>query len=288
MNVLISKIKQLTFLRIFSTQKLIKNKFLNKAGLQLFRIRLASLIYNLRKERNFPEIVDEYNAYKRDGIIQIDNFLDQEHFENVRIEARRVVEDGIWDTVREDGPNIIYIRKIQNLKEEDYPNIYKFLKNQKLNQLFQAVEKRKFDLYKGEATLQVQYLVQGEDTPSHDPETELHADTFFNTNKSWLYLDDVNLENGPFVFVRKSQNINVKDRMQKEYKFSLNMKTKGSRRVFKEELEVADLQEEVFTCPKNTLVLANTFGYHRRARGVNGYDRLTIAISARSNPFLFV
>ncbi len=286
MSAVINIVKRFTLFRIFSTQKLIKSHFLNKMGLQLFRIRMASFIYGLRKNKSTSIITQEYEQYQRDGIVQIDDFLDESKFESLKKEARDVVNKGIWDTERTDGPNTIYIRKISELNVDEYPTLFQLTKDEKLNALFRAVEKRNLDIAKGEVIVQVQYLTQGKDTPNHDPETELHSDTFFNTNKAWLYLNDVASENGPFVYVRGSHKLDLKNRMKKEFEHSLDKETKGSRRVYKDELIEAGLNEEHFTCKENTLVLANTFGYHRRARGKDGYDRLTIAFSARYNPFL--
>jgi hypothetical protein len=61
----------------------------------------------------------------------------------------------------------------------------------------------------------------------------------------------------------------------------------GSRRIACEELERLGLQETIVTCPKNTLVIANVSGFHRRVRGRPGCRRYAVHVSLRVNPFMW-
>lgn len=175
---------------------------------------------------------------------------------------------------------------IFSLDLSKYRALNKLIQNEYINDLFSIMEKRQIKIPNKDIVVQIQYLVQGDENGTEDPETQLHSDTFFNTHKAWLYLDDVGIENGPFVFVPKTHNIYIEGRLKREKEYSENINLKGSRRVSNDELLSLGLHEEVFNCKKNTLLMANTLGYHRRLRGVSGNDRLTIAFSARSNPFL--
>jgi hypothetical protein len=70
-----------------------------------------------------------------------------------------------------------------------------------------------------------------------DPQTELHVDTFFNTHKMWLHLDDVTTENAPFVYVPGSHLLD-RVRLRHEYvaSTSRNDTDDRSRRVTDEEV----------------------------------------------------
>jgi len=58
-----------------------------------------------------------------------------------------------------------------------------------------------------------------------------------------------------------------------------------SRRISADEQRRHDLQETIVTCPKNTLVVVNTCGYHRRLPGQPGQERRALHLSLRANPF---
>lgn len=282
-------IKLFPFIRIFTEDKLVRSRILNAMGLQVMRMKLAHYLYTKKKYEVPNKLVQNIELFRKNGILQINNFLEADEFEKFREECIKLKNtENLSKFTREQGPNMMYNPNIYELELEKYPVIKKVLKNETLNSLFKTLEKKELDISdKGNKTIavQLQYLVQGPENGKHDPETDLHADTFFNTHKAWIYLDDVNVENGPFVFVPTSHDIYLKGRLDREKAYSKDINAKGSRRVDMQELMDIDLQENVYTCKKNTLVIANTLGYHRRLRGKEGNDRLTFAISARSNPF---
>ena len=272
-------------IRIFSSDKLIDIPMLNALGLQIFRIFIARVISNARAKLNLD--CPQVDQLKREGYAIIENFLAEDDFRKLYTEYRKLMDSGLWRNgkSRKDGPNQIFFLSLGDLDDKEFPNFSNFLKNETVNNIFQAVEKKGLDLRSKLVISQFQYLIQGEDDGSVDPETDLHADTFFNTHKAWFYLEDVKLENGPFVYVPGTHNFSLKGRLHREYTYSLNSNQKGSRRVHPDELRQLDLEEKVIHVQKNTLVVANTLGYHRRLRGEPGYDRPTIAISVRPNPF---
>ncbi len=113
----------------------------------------------------------------------------------------------------------------------------------------------------------------------------MHSDIFFNTHKAWLYLRDVDTEIGPLVFVKGSHRLSL-GQLGYLYQESVS-RAKGSRRITPDELERLGLEETVLVCKANTLVIANTCGYHRRLRGEPGRERLALHWSVRLNPFRF-
>jgi Phytanoyl-CoA dioxygenase (PhyH) len=283
---MITFIKNSIIVRIFMTDKLIKAPFLNKMGLQVWRIKLANLIFRLKSNHIHKKYEQDMSKYFDNGYIQLDGFLSDEEFAQVKKEFLIIKETEDWRNYKVNhGPNQIYMFDLNKLDRAKYPSVFQFLNNEKLVALFCGAEKKNMKLDDGRVAIQFQYLVQGSDENIHDPETDLHADTFFNTNKAWLYFDDVEVANAPFVYVPQTNKMSLPNRLEREYNYSLEKNVKGSRRVTQEEMVEIGLEEKVFTCKANTLVMANTLGYHRRLRGKAGYDRLTLAISVRFNPF---
>jgi ectoine hydroxylase-related dioxygenase (phytanoyl-CoA dioxygenase family) len=109
------------------------------------------------------------------------------------------------------------------------------------------------------------------------------VDTFFSTHKLWLYLDDVNTENGPLVYVPGSHTLS-RHRLRRDY-WESRAANSVSRRIGPEELEARGLARTAMTCAANTLVVVDTCGYHCRSRGEPGQTRRALHMSFRFNPF---
>src|SRR5438067_1683458 len=126
-----------------------------------------------------------------------------------------------------------------------------------------------------------------------DPQTVLHADTFHPTVKAWLFLTDVAEEAGPFTYVPGSHRLSP-ERLDWERRMSLAARhspnaeiRQGSFRIDQAELPSLGLpQPRSFAVPGNTLVVADTFGFH--ARGPSNRPSLRVEIWAygRRSPFL--
>lgn len=271
---------RLPLLDIFSSKKMIRNRFINRLGTQPFRIWLAEKRYRLRPKYLAKDIAPFIDNLQKEGIVVIPNFLPQELFEKLEQDCHNALKNEERSKIREDGPNLY--TNISSDKLKDYSTITSVFHNDKIQRLFRAAERRKV---KNMATL-LSCLVQGEDNGKKDPETDLHEDIFFNTHKAWLYITDVAFEHAPFVYVKESNKNSKTKRYEKSYKYSLIKNNVHSRRISGEELKELDLKETVFTAKKNTFVMANTLGFHRRLRGTPGNERVALAFSARHNPFI--
>jgi len=126
-----------------------------------------------------------------------------------------------------------------------------------------------------------------------DPQKKLHVDTFHPTMKFWLYLDDVDAHNGTFVYIPGSQRLSWK-RLRWEYRLSIRARTlpdlyatRGSFRVTEQDRLALGLPEpRAFAVPRNTLLIANTFGVHGRGPANPGSTRLALWGMGRTNPFI--
>ncbi|MDD3443809.1 MAG: phytanoyl-CoA dioxygenase family protein [Zavarzinia sp.] len=126
-----------------------------------------------------------------------------------------------------------------------------------------------------------------------DPQLNLHVDTFQPTMKAWLFLDDVAEDEGPFTYVPGSNRLNLA-RLAYEYRRSLDerhspdvLSARGSLRVPEADLPVLGLPPaRALAVRRNTLVIADTRGLHRRGDlRVRPSTRLEIWSMCRTNPF---
>ena len=134
---------------------------------------------------------------------------------------------------------------------------------------------------------------------NNDVQKVMHMDTFFITVKFWFFPEDVTIDDGPFCYVPKSNILTDKRKawMRQQWTDIIDGKidpqrtyghAEGSLRVFDEELiEMGyDPQATAHPVKANTLVIANTFGFHARGEVSNTVIRQAVHGSIRlSQPF---
>jgi hypothetical protein len=268
--------------QIVSSDKIVDSKLLNLLGVQVQRTLAARLLYNLRPMSVDKSVKDKVDELRSEGLVLWPNFLPPDHFEGIRREYLPLLEDHADKlTVYKHGPNTYEIARIRNFDARVLPYTYKFLAEPRLQAILEAAEKRPLHGLSGHRALE--RLTQGPVGELEDPETQLHSDTFFATHKAWLYLSDVEMDNGPFVYVKRSHRVSL-TKLYYIYRESCTHNAR-SRRIAREELARLGLQETIVTCPKNTLVIANVAGFHRRVRGRPGCRRYAVHVSLRVNPF---
>jgi hypothetical protein len=277
---LLNKLRSNSLVRIVSDDKTVKGKFLNLCGVQLIRAVAARAIYNLRTVTIPYTVVKMVNELKREGIVVLPDFLPQDHFELVQQEALALMEQNREKAeLHKRGPNTVYHLSLPIQCERHKTQvIQQFLDDVRIRAILEAAEKRSL----GHLLGKIEHLHQGI-RAGHDPETELHSDIFFHTHKAWLYLSDVEDDCGPLVYVKRSHHLRPAQLLH-AYKESCS-RNGGSRRISLEEFERLGLEETVVSCRKNTLVVANTCGYHRRLKGEPGRDRYAVHVILRFNPF---
>ena len=268
--------------QMVSGDKTVDSKLLNLLGVQVQRTLAARLIYHLRRVAVDKAVKDKVDELRSEGCVLLPDFLPPEHFESIRREYLPLLDNYAdkW-TVYKHGPNTYEVARVRDFDASLLPYTYQFLAEPRLQGILQAVEKRPLHCLSGHRALE--RLTQGPADGPEDPETKLHSDTFFTNHKAWLYLSDVEMDNGPFVYVKRSHRVNL-TKLYYIYKESC-ARNLGSRRIALEELERLGLQETIVTCPKNTLVIANVAGFHRRMRGRPGCRRYAVHVSLRVNPF---
>ena len=126
-----------------------------------------------------------------------------------------------------------------------------------------------------------------------DPQTDLHADTFHPTVKAFYFLTDVAEDEGPFVYVPGSHRL-TPARLAWERDLSISaadsddkLSARGSLRASRADLEkMGFASPRAFAVPANTLVVADTVGFHARGFSARPTVRVEVWTYGRRNPFL--
>lgn len=270
--------------RLFSRDKVIDSRVLNLMGAQVFRTLVARFAYNTRHVTVTEAVAKEVAELRREGMVVLPDFLPPDRFERVRAECAWL--DGQRDQMETSthGSSILEVFEIRNFSDDVLPSIYEFYDDPRLRGIVTAAEQWPLD---GLAQYgKREYLTQKESSGEVDPQTELHSDIFFNTHKAWFYLDDVRREHGPLVYVKGSHRVTLA-RLLFMYRDSWlrDPASDPSRRISPEEQRRLEVEETVVTCPRNTLVVVNACGYHRRLPGRPGRKRCALHLSVRTDPF---
>lgn len=268
--------------RILSERKTIANPVLNRLGLQVARTMTAHGLYHLRSVATPNRYKDQVETLRRDGIVIINDFLPREEFEAVRSEFFDVYSRYQDKLLTLESMNVYEIAYFHKLPPESIPRSRQFIADPTVQALFEGGERRRWQKVFQFAGFE--RVSCGASRAEPDPQVSLHADAFYHTHKSWLYLDDVTEDNGPLALVKRSHHLTWQQ-IPYIYSHSCEEGVDASRRIKPEEMERLRVRETVVTCPRNTLVVANTGAYHRRTQGKAGSKRLAVHIMSRTSPF---
>jgi len=147
--------------------------------------------------------------------------------------------------------------------------------------------------YRGEPTFSVQSVIADPQGGERDPQTLFHSDTFHPTAKAWLFLTDVAADEGPFAYVPGSHRVDAR-RLDWEYRKSVEarhssdrMNGEGSFRIDEAERAALGLPPPVrCAVPANTLIIADTSGFHARTASPRPTHRVEIYATLRRTPFV--
>jgi len=269
----------------FRDNPLIGSSRLNARGLHAARVRLSHHMAWARRAR-LASLVDpdDRAAFDRDGYVEIRNFLPVDVFEQLqagalsyRGPAREMVQgDTVTRRIALDPAALAAI-----------PEARRLIADRRWRSLNRYVGS--FD---SEPLTYIQTILARHRDGPPDPQTHFHADTFHPTVKSWLFLTDVTEEDGPLAYVPGSHRL-TPARIAWERAMSLRaagadrLSSRGSFRISTAELPDLGLPApRHFAVPANTLVVADTFGFHARVQAAAPSIRIEIWAYGRRSPFL--
>lgn len=269
----------------FVDNPILGSRRLNEAGLHVARLRLAHGMA-WRRRRRLAKLVDPADraAFDRDGFVIKEDFLPPDMFARLRDgvaawrgPAREMVQgDAITRRIALDPPLLDAIPELRALLAEPrWRGLLRYVAT-----------------YDSEPLTYVQSILSHQGTAGPDPQLQLHADAFQPSMKAWLFLTDVAEDEGPFTYVPGSHRL-TPERIAWERMMSLSARgaerltARGSFRIARETLPELGLPEpRAFAVRANTLVVADTFGFHARGASARPGCRVEIWAYARRNPFL--
>ena len=276
--------------KFFARNPIIGSRWLNERGLHTARVVAATRLAAARRRRLARLVpAEERQRFDRDGFIVKRDFLPPDLFaalveqvQNLRAPAREMVEG---DTVtRHIALDPTVLKRVPAARR-----------------LLELPEYRSLISYAGSSAAAPMVYIQT--VLSHavqgppDPQRDLHTDTFHPTVKAWLFLTDVEPGAMPFVYVPGSHRL-TPQRLAWERHMAVTA-SRGAQDTYRrpEPRLVRALDHEALpqlglpppreiSAPANTLIVADTFGFHSRGQSTCPTTRVEIWAFGRRNPFL--
>jgi hypothetical protein len=270
----------------FKSNPIIGSPWLNQRGLHIARLRSAESMADSRRRR-LTHLVDSEDAesFARDGYVVRRNALPSDVFARLR----RQVEDHEFPAQEMlQGNAVTRFIPITRAMLRTHEDLGAFVRGRLFQGLLRYVAASNTD------PISFIHTVFAEpDRGPRDPQTLFHSDTFHSTSKAWYFLTDVAEDGGPFTYVPGSHRM-TPARLAWEHEQSLTALTDRNRHHAHGSFRVPDdlLQDLGYgapvrlAVPANTLVVADTHGFHARAVSEKPTTRLGLYGSLRSNPFL--
>ncbi len=279
-------------LSVFTTAKSFRNpvigsRMLNRLGLHVARMMAAHGIYRFRQFLLFSSLPKEdRKAFDRDGFLIRNNFLPEPQYEALMQQIRDY--DGCAREVKE-GDTLTRRLLLTNGVSGNFPAYQELMENPEYTCLLAYTS-----AMNGYPSTFLERIIHGAIDGAEDPQKALHKDTFHPTMKAWLFLQDVKQEDGPFHYIPGSHRLSW-TRIKWEYHESIRRSTSGRSghsalggafRPTPEDAKTLGLAEPVaLLVKKNTLVIADTMGFHKRGNAEPGQQRIAIWVNSRVNPF---
>lgn len=271
----------------------------NRAGLQLFRTVSKFLLWKSRRRFVTDEIKNYVQIMERDGILVIENFLPENHFSEVSAEFEKANQSVRLAPYKGDADASLYRTQIAAAQSpENFTAIIEhFQENELLQKIAAAVIRRK--ITKPPEIFLDTYQKLNDRGFDNDIENILHADLHTSTVKMFFYLNDVDEQNGAFVYAKGSHKL-TRQRLKYEYELSIRqaqmkrgvkiqdefLARRGSETrntITAEQLDNMKAKETQIRARPNTLVVANNMGFHRRGEFTCDRPRKALMINFRNS-----
>jgi hypothetical protein len=276
----------------FGDNPVIGSPRLNRAGLHLARVRLAAGMA-ARRRRRLAALLDpaDVAAFECQGFVLKHDYLPPAAFAELRREAiacrapaRAMLQgDALTRRIPLDASTLKAMPAVRALVESPgWLNLVRYVGSSALTPVTYI------------QTIFARVRPGAPGAPgATDPQLNLHADTFHATVKAWFFLTDVGEDMGPFTYVPGSHR-RTPARLDWEWRTSVGAQgsadaetREGSFRIAAADLAGLGLPPpRRFAVPANTLVVADTMGFHARGPSAAPSTRIEIWAYGRRNPFL--
>jgi Phytanoyl-CoA dioxygenase (PhyH) len=269
----------------------------NRLGLQLARIAAVNLAFRARRRPVDADIREYVQAYERDGVVVLENFLPDDVFATVRAECLAAHEAGLF--MRESIEDNSVIEDILVVKKhaDALPVTWGALsRHEQLLRIVAAITRLPAPKT---MKLDIRYMSKTSAAPAPTRLVGthyLHADVHYPSAKAWLFLHDIDEANGAFVYAKGSQKMRL-GRLLYEYWSSIRVAkakrdgTMGTsipanivRAPTERHLRLMHIAESTLGGKANTLVIANVGGFHRRGDPIEGRRREQIQFKFLDRP----
>jgi hypothetical protein len=275
------KIFKFLFGKTFTGEQFVDSFIANLFGIQMFRYISGKILYKVKYffHNNKNILLD------KSGYIAIEDFLSEEEFFDLQKEFNLAIKDENFSKKYNDygeGVEAVHVYLDDKIKLK-YPMLYKFYKNERINNLFINNELKK----KLNIVVKLEEL-KSKVNSAMDKSKNFHYDTYYNTFKGWFYLQDVTLEQGPLTYVEGSHKFSIRrifDEWVASVRFSLCKNKKDWTYGVRSNYDYYNSISKKLIFKKNTFIFANTHALHRRGDATSETTRNTIHFYTRENPF---
>jgi hypothetical protein len=279
-------IQLLTGAKSFADNPIIGSPVLNRRGLHARRLLIAHRLAAMRRRSLSARVsAQDRDAFDRDGMLVKPDFLPADWFLELVAEvkayrgpAREMLQgDTVTRRIALDPKTLARLPAVAKLL--DMP-------------AFQGIT-RYVNSFDAEPMFYLQTILTHSRSGPPDPQLNLHSDAFQPSVKAWLFLTDVEERGAPFMFVPGSHRP-TEARLAWEKAMSIAVSSDGERlsrrgsfRIDPSHLGALDLPPpKAVAVRANTLVVADTFGFH--SRGVSDQPSMRVEVWAygRHSPFV--
>ena len=270
----------------FADNPILGSEALNRAGLHVWRLRIAHALTLSRRKRLAKKVPPKLRKqFDRDGFVVVENFLPGEDFAQLQ---QALLNTEFECRAQQQGDTITRRVAVGPELQRRVPSLARLLRSARWRNLIAYVASTRSRPF-----YYIQTIAGGVASGPEDPQVELHSDTFHPSLKAWLFLTDVEQDERPLTYVAGSHRLSP-ERIAWEQRKSVDvlrggdrLSQRGSFRIRPDELQELGLPQPTRFCLRaNTLVIADTCGFHARASADKPTVRVELWAYCRRNPFL--
>ena len=276
-----------------------KTLLFNLLGLQVVRYLIALIKYELFKINNLK--TSQAIGLNNDGYVLVKDFLSENEFELISNLCSKIEQEKKYQ-VKYYGETKVH--SFDFFDENNFPKdeIHKIktiffenlLKQNFIDEIFNILKINKDKSFRN---LSYEKVIAEENfIDKGDENSEFHADRFYPCVKIFFYLNDNSIQNGAFEYIAKSHKFSF-ERLKHEYFYSIFI---GAKKIFKQFIEISGYEiknnrvtfkknkivkdfgeHSIVACeaPKNTLIICNNKGFHKRGKLEGGRERAHLRLN---------